>query len=154
MPHFARAAEIEPSYVFAYIHMGIYQHQQGDLQGALRQYQRVISLTGNDVAHYREIRREIFVNMASAYTGLGDFVRASDCLESAVSLNPDDAEEWTNLGIMAQKTGEVGRAVQAYSQAVKLQPTQRGYQLLAQALQQAGRPQEAQVALQQGMALR
>ena len=32
MPHFARAAEIAPSYVFAYIHMGIYQHQQGDLQ--------------------------------------------------------------------------------------------------------------------------
>ncbi len=153
MPHFARAAEIEPSYVFAYIHMGIYQHQQGDLQGALRQYQKVISLTGNDIAHYGEIRREIFVNMASAYTGLGDFVRARDCLESAVSLNPNDAEEWTNLGIMAQKTGDVDRAIQAYSQAVKLQPTQRGYQLLAQALQQAGRQQEAQVAMQQGMAL-
>ena len=33
MPHFARAAEIEPSYVFAYIHMGIYLHQQGDSAG-------------------------------------------------------------------------------------------------------------------------
>src|ERR1035441_10887158 len=69
--------------------MGIYQHQQGDFQGALRQYQRVISLTGNDIAHYGEIRHEIFANMASAYNGLGDFVRARECLESAVSLNPD-----------------------------------------------------------------
>ena len=153
MPHFARSAEIEPSYVFPYIHMGIYQHQQGDYQGALRQYQRVISLTGNDIAHYGEIRHEIFANMASAYNGLGDFVRARECLESAVSLNPDNAEVWTNLGIMAQKTGDVERAIQAYSQAVKLQPTQRGYQLLARALQQAGRQQEAQVAVQQGMAL-
>ena len=153
MPHFARSAEIEPSYVFPYIHMGIYQHQQGDYQGALRQYQRVISLTGNDIAHYGEIRHEIFANMASAYNGLGDFVRARECLESAVSLNPDNAEVWTNLGIMAQKTGDVERALQAYSQAVKLQPTQRGYQLLARALQQAGRQQEAQVAVQQGMAL-
>ena len=60
MPHFARAAEIAPSYVFAYIHMGIYQHQQGDLPGALRQYQKVISLTANDIPHYGEIRYEIF----------------------------------------------------------------------------------------------
>ena len=50
MPHFARAAEIEPSYVFAYVHMGIYQHQQGDFQGALQQYQKVISLTQNDIS--------------------------------------------------------------------------------------------------------
>jgi tetratricopeptide (TPR) repeat protein len=153
MPHFARSAEIEPSYVFPYIHMGIYQHQQDDFQGALRQYQRVISLTGNDIAHYGEIRHEIFANMASAYNGLGDFVRARECLESAVSLNPDNAEVWTNLGIMAQKTGDVERTIQAYSHAVKLQPTQRGYQLLARALQQAGRQQEAQAAVQQGMAL-
>jgi len=54
---------------------------------------------------------------------------------------------------MAQKTGDVERAIQAYSHAVKLQPTQRGYQLLARALQQAGRQQEAQAAVQQGMAL-
>jgi tetratricopeptide (TPR) repeat protein len=153
MFHFVRAAEIEPSYPFPYIHMGIYQHQQGDLQGALGQYQKVISLTGNDTAHYGEIRHEIFANMASAYAGLGDFVRARDCLESAVRLNPDNAQVWTNLGIMSQKTADFGRAIQAYSQAVRLRPTKRGYQLLAGALQQAGRPQEAQAALQQSMAL-
>jgi len=91
--------------------------------------------------------------MASAYAGLGDFTQARASLEAAVSRNPDNAEEWANLGIMAQKTGDVNRAIQAYSQAVKLQPTQRGYLLLARALQQAGRQQEAQAAMQQGMAL-
>ncbi len=153
MPHFARAAEIEPSYVFAYIHMGIYQHQQGDLAGALQQYQRVISLTEDDIAHYAEVRHEIFANMASAYSGLGNFARARECLESAVILNPDSAQEWTNLGIIDQKTGDIERAIEAYSQAVKLQPTQRGYLLLAKVLQQAGRQQEAQIAMQQSMAL-
>jgi tetratricopeptide (TPR) repeat protein len=119
----------------------------------VRQYQKVISLTANDITHYGEIRHEIFANMATAYAGLGDFVRARDCLESAVSLNPDNAQVWTSLGIMAQKTGDPARAIEAYSQAVKLQPTQRGYRLLAQALQQAGRQEESQVALQQAMAL-
>jgi len=153
MPHYARAAEIEPSYVFAHIHIGVNEHQQGDLQKAIEQYQEVISLTQNDLAHYAEVRHRVFANMASAYIGLGDFVHARACLESAVSLNPDNAEEWTNLGITAQKTGDVGRAIQAYSQAIKIQPTQRGYLLLAGALQQAGRQEEAQGAIQQSMVL-
>ena len=153
MSHFVRAAEIEPSYVFAHIHMGIYQHQQGNLQDALRQYQQVITLTANDVEHYAEVRYEIFVNMASAYSALGDAVHARECLQSALNLNPDNPEVWTSLGILAQKTGDVEAAVRAYSQAVKLQPTQRGYQLLARALQQAGKQQEAQAAWQQAMAL-
>ena len=153
MPHYARAAQIEPSYVFAYVHLGVSEHRQGELQNALHQYQEVLSLTQNDIAHYTEVRHRIFANMASAYIGLGDYVHARECLESAVRLNPDNAEEWTNLGLTAQETGDVDRAIQAYSEAVKLQPTQRGFLLLAKALQQAGRPQEAQAAYQQGMAL-
>jgi protein O-mannosyl-transferase len=151
--HYVRAADIEPSYVFAHIHVGTCQHLQGDLQGALQQYHEVIRLTQNDIAHYAEVRRLIFANMASAYAGLGDFLRARECLESVVSLKENDPEEWTNLAIMAQKTGDLDRSIQAYAQAVKLQPTQRGFQLLAQALQQAGRQQEAQAALQQAVAL-
>jgi protein O-mannosyl-transferase len=153
MPHYAKAAQIEPSYVFAHIHMGVSEHQQGELRNALQQYQKVLNLTQNDIAHYAEVRHRIFANMASAYIGLGDFVHARECLESAVSLNPDNAEEWTNLGLTAQKTGDVDRAIQAYCQALKLQPTQRGYLLLARALQQAGRQEEAQAAMQQAMAL-
>ena len=113
----------------------------------------MISLTQNDIAHYAEVRHHIFANMASAYIGLRDYEHARECLESAVSLNPDNAEEWTSLGIMAQKTGEIDQAIQAYSQAIKIQPTQRGYLLLARALQEAGRQEEAQAAMQQAMAL-
>ena len=149
MLHYARSAEIDPSYVFAHVHVGTCQQLEGDLQGALQQYQKVISFTQNDIAHYAEVRHRIFANMASAYGGLGDFVRARECLESALSLNPDSPEEWTNLGILALKTGDADRAVAAFSQAIQIQPSQRGYQLLARALQQAGRPAEAQAALQQ-----
>jgi protein O-mannosyl-transferase len=153
MLHYARSADIEPSYVFAHVHVGTCRQLEGDLQGALEQYQKVISLTQNDIAHYAEVRHRIFANMASAYGGLGDFTRARECLESAVGLNPDNPEEWTNLGILALKTGNVNRAIEAFSQATKIQPSQRGYQLLARALQQAGRPAEAQSAMQTAMSL-
>ncbi len=153
VPHFERAAEIEPSYIFPYIDLGIYRQQEGDFRGALQQYRKVIALSQNDISHYAEIRHRIFANMASAYTALGDWARARECLESAVDLNPDNPEEWTNLGILAEKTGDLKRAMEAFSQAIEIQPTQRRYQLLARALQQAGRPEEAQAAMRQAMAL-
>jgi Flp pilus assembly protein TadD len=152
MPHFVRATEIEPTYVFSYIHLGIYEHQQGNLQRALELYEKVISLTQNDLPHYAEIRHRIFANMASAYAGLGDFKRARESLESVVSLNTDNAEEWTNLGILAQKTGDVDRAIAAYNRALTIAPSPRGYELLARALHQAGREQEAQAAMQHALA--
>ena len=153
MPHFVRATEIEPAYVFPYVHIGIYEHQQGNLRQALERYLKVISLTQNDIPHYAEVRHRIFVNMASAYSGLGDFKQARESLQSAVNLNPGDAAEWTNLGILAQKTGDVASAIAAYDQALRIAPTRRRYQLLAGALQQAGRQHEAQAAMQQAMAL-
>lgn len=146
--HYARSVEFDPSYVFAHIHVGTCLQLQGDLQGALQQYQEAISLTQKDIVPYAEVRHLIFANMASAYSGLGDFVRARESLESAVSLNPDSPEEWTNLGILALNTADADRAIVAFSQAIKIQPSQRGYQLLARALQRAGRPEEAQSAMQ------
>ena len=148
MAHFSRSALIEPSYPYPYIHMGIYLHKQGDLQSALQNYQKAISLTGNDY-HYAEVRYYIFVNMASAYASSGDLAQARDCLAAALRVNPDHPEEWTNLGILAQKTGELDTAAWAYSQAVKLQPSQRGYLMLEDALRQAGKEQEAEAAAQE-----
>jgi len=76
MPHFARAAQIDPAFPYPYIHMGIYLHQQNDLQGALRNYQKVIALTNDDESHYGEVCHRIIVNMASAYAELGDLAKA------------------------------------------------------------------------------
>ena len=152
MPHFARSAQIEPSYPYPYVHMGIYLHQQGDIQGALQNYHKVISLTGDEY-HWSEVRHRIFVNMASAYASQDDLAHARDCFAAALRLNPDNPEEWTNLGSVAQQIGDLDTAVRAYSQAVKLQPSQQGYLLLEGALRQAGKQQEAEAAARQAALL-
>ena len=47
------------------------------------------------------------------------------------------------LGLIAQKDGDLPDAVRQYSRAMAVQPTDVGYLLLAQALQQQGRSDEA-----------
>ena len=152
MPHFARSAQIEPSYPYPFIHMGIYLHQQGDLQGALANYQKVIGLT-TDESRWSEVRYRIFANMASAYASRGDLTRTRDSFAAAVRTNPDDPGMWTNLGTSAQQIGDLDTAVRAFSQALKLQPSQQGYLLLAAVLRQAGKQPEAEAADRQAALL-
>jgi len=51
------------------------------------------------------------------------------------------------VGVLAQKAGDTGEAVQAYSQGVKIQPADWLYLLLARALQQSGQADEAKAAM-------
>jgi Flp pilus assembly protein TadD len=47
------------------------------------------------------------------------------------------------LGLIAQKNGDLAEAVRQYSHAMSVQPTDVGFLLLARALQQEGRLDEA-----------
>jgi Flp pilus assembly protein TadD len=49
----------------------------------------------------------------------------------------------TGLGLIAQENGDLPEAILQYSRAMAAEPTDVGYLLLAQALQQAGRSGEA-----------
>ena len=64
----------------------------------------------------------------------GDLISARENLQKAVQVDPEFVGAWISLGVMAQRTGELPLAVQAYSRAVQLHPTDYGYLLLAGAL--------------------
>jgi hypothetical protein len=83
MPHFRAAAAIYPLYPLIYAHMGYYYQQRGDPRAAIEQYQKVITVSDNDPALYSGLRLVTFENMADAYHALGDFNRATECLEAA-----------------------------------------------------------------------
>ena len=91
--------------------------------------------------------------MGHAYLQLGNTVQARDSLQEAVRLNPEKPEPWMDLGLVQQKSGDLGGAVQAYRAAMKIQATDVGFLLLARALEQSGRPAEAQTAMLQAKAL-
>jgi Flp pilus assembly protein TadD len=54
---------------------------------------------------------------------------------------------------MAQKSEDLTAAIQAYNHSLELTPSDFGYLLLAQALDQAGRHDEAEAARRQAAAL-
>jgi tetratricopeptide (TPR) repeat protein len=88
-------------------------------------------------------------NMGEAYYALHNYADAKGSYQAALALDPQSVHSWLGLGVVDQKSGDVAAAVQEYSRAVKLQPSDMGYLLLAQVLQQSGRSSEAQAATQQ-----
>jgi Tfp pilus assembly protein PilF len=151
IPHYLKSLEIEPSFVVSHLHIGAYLLRKGDYQGALLHYEKALALT-EGYPSWNNVRYRVFLSMASAYASLGNLQRARDFSQQALKINPDSAQAWTSLGGFAHRAGDFDQAIQAYSQAVRLQPSQRGFLLLAAALRNAGKPEEAQAAAQQAAA--
>ncbi len=74
---------------------------------------------------------------------MGQATKAKQCFETALQLEPDWARAMTGLGLIAQENGDRTEAIRQYSRAVAVQPTDVGYLLLARALRQEGRLDEA-----------
>jgi tetratricopeptide (TPR) repeat protein len=60
---------------------------------------------------------------------------------------------WVGLGLVEQSSGRLDQAINDYSHAMTLQPTDVGYLLLAQALQKVGKVTEAKAAYDRAQAL-
>jgi protein O-mannosyl-transferase len=148
IPHFRAAAAIEPSDAVSNMNIGIYEHTRGNFMLAIEQYKKAINLTRNP-----KLKAEAYNNLGYGYKDIGDYADAQQSLQAAVTINPEFVGAWISLGLVAQKSGDLGLATQAYSRALKIQPSAFGYLLLARALDLSGRKAEAQAATQQAMSL-
>jgi len=151
--HFRAAVAINPSDADSTLNIGAYQQQHGNVAQAIEQYKEVIAITQDTVRLRAGTRAQAFRNMGHAYRQLGDYADAKESFQQAVNLNPADGESWLGLGIMAHKLGDVDAAIPAYSQALKVESLDWVYVLLAKALEQAGRQEEARAARQKASLL-
>jgi protein O-mannosyl-transferase len=143
MPHFQTAAEIHPSDPISNSNVAFYKMQHGDLTGALAQYKTVIENT-----HDERSKASALINVGNIENDLGNLSAARDSFQGAVNLRPRNARAWIGLGVATQKLKDYDAAVQAYSHAVSLQPSDLTYLLLAGALKQSGRGEAAADATQ------
>jgi len=86
LTHYRAAVAIFPLHPITYLYIGSYYQQRGNPQAALEQYQRVLTLSDNEVAQYARLRLMALVSMAEVYRGLGDNSRAAECIEAAKHL--------------------------------------------------------------------
>jgi len=142
MPHFRTAAAIHPTDAISNTNLAFYKLQHNDLAGALAQYKTV---TENAVDG--RLRAGAFSNIGLIEDKLGNTTAARNDFQTAVNLRPRNVRAWIGLGSTAQRLGDSDTAIQAYRHAVAIQPTDVTYLLLAGALQQSGRSDEAATAM-------
>ena len=170
MEHFQRVTALGPASAapigrelagyaaVAHLYIGAYDQRQQRPAEAIAHFQQVLALAQqftaqNKYAHVPPvlIRIEAIAlgNMGDAYYVLGEFGRAKASYEGALQLGPLTAHQWMGLGIANQRSGNLAAAVEAYTRATRLQVSDVGLLLLAQALERSGRTQEAEAARQQ-----
>lgn len=141
MPHFEAAAKIDPSDPIADLNLASYQIGQGNPQSAIAKLERVVKSITDP-----RVEASAYSNLGVAYARLHDDERARENYQAAVERDPGRPQPWIGLGLLSQKHGDMARAIEAYSRAVNIQPSDVGYLLLAQALQKNGHAAEGQVA--------
>ena len=146
LSHFVAATEMNPADAQAYMAIGTYDQQHGEPAQAIAQYEKTVALTDDAVQKNLWLRSTTFARLGSAYRQLGRFGEAQQSFRRALELNPNDGQAWLALGIVTAQAGDNRAAIEAYSQAVKLQPTDVGYLLLARAFEQSGQAAQAQAA--------
>jgi len=121
--------------------IGLYEQRTGHLQGAIEQYQKV---TGS--AADPKLRAAAWSQTGSAYVQMGDFEKARKSYENGLRQNPNDPSSLVASAMLAEREGNFSESVTKLNQAMKVEPTDVGFLLLADALRHAGRFQQAQAA--------
>ena len=148
LQHFQEAAKIDPTDPAAQMGIGVLRLRQGDRASSIQHFQNVLSLTRSP-----RLRAYAMTNLGSTYRQLGDYQRARENYESALSEQPDTVIALLGLGLICDKTSDPTHAATYYSQAVALEPSDVAYLLLARALEQSGRVAEAARAREQAQQL-
>src|SRR4051812_17726319 len=141
--HFRNAAEIEPGDPVSEVNLGIYAQQHGDLQQAAARYQHALQLASDP-----QVRAAAYANLGGVYFALHDYQQAQNNFEAALSLGSRNPFVFLHMGLIAQKNKDGNDAIRYYATYVAVEPSDIGYFLLGQALDNAGDHERAKLANQ------
>jgi protein O-mannosyl-transferase len=142
--HFQVAIDLNPGDALSQLDIGVCEKRLGNTQAAVEHYQAALRLSADPT-----LRSTALGNLGSFYRLSGNYTLARENYAAALKIDPEASLPLMGLGVIAQKTGDLRQALDFYSRAVQVEPSDAEYLLLAQALEKAGRPREAQVAYSQ-----
>ena len=114
---FERAVALQPSFAIAQENLGAVLLRQGEIPQAAQHLDAAIPLLGNsqDAADAEYLRGRISSTQ-------DNFPAACKHLERAVSIRPDFAEAWSELGLARKAKGDDSGALSALQKAIALNP--------------------------------
>jgi len=133
---------IHPDDAPANLVLAEYERSQGNLATAIERYQIVALRSAN-----AGTRARAYTSLGYAYRQMGESTKARQAFETSLQLSPGQPAVMVALGVIKEREGDLSAAVQQYSHAMALQPTDVGYLLLAHALQEEGHADDANAAL-------
>ena len=121
--------------------IGMYEQRNGHLQGAIEQYGRALNHTSDP-----QLQVAAWSQTGSSYIQMRQFSDGNQSYERVLQINPDDPSALVATAMLAERDGKFDQAAGQLSHAMKVQPTDVGYILMADALRHADRQQDAQSA--------
>ena len=73
------------------------------------------------------IYNNIYYNRSQIYINLGQYDKAQLDIEKYLSLNPNNADMWANLGESSRLNKQYNKALNASNEAIRLNPNKLGY---------------------------
>jgi tetratricopeptide (TPR) repeat protein len=111
--HFEKSLEYDPKLTVAYEWIAYIKMQQGDVDGAIAEYEKIVAAT-----HTADAK----ATLGLAYVNVGRYDDAISVLKSATSMSPDLATAWNNLSLAYFRKGMLDEAETAAAKAVALDP--------------------------------
>jgi protein O-mannosyl-transferase len=146
--HVRAVLQIRPQHVVGNLLLAEYEFSHGNVADAMARYRTVAERAENTV-----LRMRAYNELATAYLRMGDSAKAKQAFENSLQISPGQPEVMIQLGIIAQRAGDLKAAEREYSQAMAIHPYDVGYILLARTLQLEGRNDEAVAMLQRAASL-
>ena len=109
LQHVQAVLQIRPQHVVANLLMGEYESSHGNVADAIVHYQTVTT-----TAEKTWPRLRAYDDLAAAYLRMGEPAKARHALESSLQISPRQPEVITQLGMIAQRGGDLKTAEREY----------------------------------------
>lgn len=98
----------------AHFQMAVLLHDEDDLEGAVRHFQRLVDISPK--------LAEVHFNLGTMLGRLGREQEASESFRRAIDLQPSMAEAHNNLGIVLRDQGDLEGAIECFESAIRHAP--------------------------------
>jgi protein O-mannosyl-transferase len=143
IPEFIQAESLHAYPLLQVLSMGVYLQRHGHVQDAMKMYEKVANK-----AEDARLRSTGWDQLGAANVELQDYEQSRLSYERALEINPSNAAALIGSALLAERHGDSVQAIAELSRSAKIEANDMTLLLLADALDRAGRSEDAQTARQ------